>query len=272
MRKRNKAFLSCAILAGVLLAAMGARADQCTAGGYAVSTSGPVVGTNSTQITYKVSGSNSPDHVATSVASGSTDCVTRSILSVTGSNPTGGNQFYPPAAGDPVTGLGKWACHEEAAKINPNANVAYFTVTVSGVRSPAPKSVVVKKGNNINSCEIVGIGDQAADTPAPVTEIIKEPGSQCAVEFTLDRVTGKVLHAQVTGDSVGNCSLSQTPVTNLNLSVTGVVNCPVANQLQDGSCSLGPAKFGEGYVHSGSNSCTSRIIGGTLYSWGAPCP
>jgi hypothetical protein len=264
----NKVFLSCAIVAGVMLAAGAAMADQCTAGGYTISTPGPVASGASTSITYTIAGPSAPDHVATVVASGSTDCFTTSITSVTGSNPASGNQKYGPAVGDPVTGLGKWACHEEAAKINPNGNVFNFSVTVSGTRSPAPKSVAVKKGSKISSCEIVGIGDPGVEPEvAPVTEIIKEPGSQCAVEFTLDRITGNVLHAEVTGDSSAGCKLNQTPVENLSLQVNGPFGT-----CADATCQLGNAKFGTGYVHSGTGSCTTRIIGGRVYSWGDPCP
>ena len=36
--------------------------------------------------------------------------------------------------------------------------------------------------------------------------------------------------------------------------------------------SLGEGQFGEGYVSSGTNSCTTRIIGGRVYTWGNPCP
>jgi hypothetical protein len=35
---------------------------------------------------------------------------------------------------------------------------------------------------------------------------------------------------------------------------------------------LGSGQFGSGYVSSGSASCTTRIIGGRLYTWGSPCP
>jgi len=271
MRNKKWAFLSCTVLAGVSFAAAGAWADQCTAGAYTVSTTGPVVSAGSTSIMYTISGASAPDHVATVVASGSTDCLTSSITSVTGSNPVNGNQPYPPAVGDPVTGLGKWACHEEAAKINPNGNVVSFSVTVSGARSPAPKSVAVKKGSKVNSCEIVGIGDPAVvPEVAPVTEIIKEPGSDCAVEFTLDRITGTVLNVELTDDSPLDCKLNQTPVENLSLQVTGPFG--VNNCTPTSPCPLGNAKFGTGYVHSGEGSCTTRIIGAKVYSWGSPCP
>jgi hypothetical protein len=39
-----------------------------------------------------------------------------------------------------------------------------------------------------------------------------------------------------------------------------------------GPGNVGVPKFGDGYVSSGTNSCMTRIIGGRVYSWGAPCP
>jgi len=283
MQTRKGAIL-CTILAGALVAVAGAAAaDTCQAGPYTVSTTGPVLNAAQTQtsITYVIEGGTS-DHIASVVASASTNCSSPSILSVTGSGQATGNQSYAPAVGDPITGLGKLACHEEAAKINPAGTRAEFTITVSGARGPTPKTVVVKKGGQINRCEIVGIGEPGtAEVEAPVTEIIRESGSECAVEFTLDRLTGKVLHVEVAAGSAQNCTLTQTPVENLNLSVSGLSTCTTANQPNccppdkvndDGTCAFGTGRFGMGYVHSNSQSCTTRVIGGTLYSWGAPCP
>ena len=271
MRNRNKLFLSCAVLSGGLLAtAGGAVADTCQAGSYTVSTTGPTVVGSQTQITYTVSGSPGADHVAAVVSSGSTNCSTASIVSVTGS-PLTGNQSYAPAVGDPITGLGKNSCHDEAVKVNPTGSVVNFTITVSGARGAAPKTVVVKKGSSINRCEIVGIGEVGtAEIVAPVTEIIKEPGTNCAVEFTKDQVTGKVLHVQVTDDSGPGCQLHQTSVEDLELVLpnTQIGTCTSP------PCSLGKGKFGsgDGYVHTGPQSCTTRIVGGRVYSWGDPCP
>jgi len=270
MRNTNRLFLSCTVLAGGLLAtAGGAEAvETCQAGAYTVSTSGPTVVGTQTKISYTVSGNPGADHVAAVVSSGSTNCSTPSIVSVTGS-PLSGNQAYAPAVGDPVTGLGKNSCHDEAVKVNPSGSVVNFTITVDGVRGPSPKTVVVKKGSNISRCEIVGIGEVgAAEIVAPVTEIIKEPGTNCAVEFTKDQITGRVLHVQVTSDSGPGCQLHQTSVEDLEL----VLPTTQIGTCTNPPCSLGKAKFGEGYVHTGLFSCTTRIIGGRVYSWGDPCP
>jgi hypothetical protein len=270
MRKRTKLILSCIVLAGgTFAAAGGANADSCQAGSYTVSTTGPSVDTSAdqTSITYTVSGNSKADHIAAVFSSGSTNCQTPSIVSVTGS-PLSGNQAYNPGVGDPITGLGKLSCHDEAVKVNPNGSVVNFTITVQGVRAAQPKSVVVKKGNGVNACEITGIGDPAPpEIVAPVTEIIKEPGSSCAVEFTKDQITGKLLKAELVDSPNPDCKLYQIDATSLNLEVdTPVGACTTP------PCALGKAKFGEGYVHSGTHSCTTRFIGGRLYTWGDSCP
>jgi len=259
----REAFLSCSVMAavGVLTAPAAMATDptpsgSCHAGQYLVEAFGPsVVACGSgtcTEIRYTVSGGK-PDHVATVVASGGTDCSTSSIVSVTGGK-SSGNQWYAPGVGDPVTGLGKHACHEEAAKINPDGTVTDFKVKVIGQRSPTPKTVVTKKGNSIGRCEIVGIGEEG--TVAPVTETLRH--ENCAVEFTLDRATGTVLSAQLTADSDPDCEFLTDDVANLEIKL--------------GTESLGLGQFGEGYIQSGNNSCTTRIIGGKVYTWGSPCP
>jgi len=274
MRNRNKLFLSCTVLAGGLFAAAGgALADTCQAGPYTVETSGPTVVGVQTKITYVITGSAGPDHIAAVVSSGGTNCGgPKTIVGVAGSSSLSGNQWYFAGDGDPVTGLGKLSCHDEAAKINPNGTRAEFTITVNGVRGSAPKTVAVKKGSTVNRCEIVGIGEATTvEEVAPVTEIVSEPGSECAVEFTMDRITGRVLHAELVPTTNTECSLTVAPIEDLKLSLRGVT-CPPASQLEDGSCSLGSAKFGQGYTHTGTGSCTTRVIGGRVYSWGAPCP
>jgi hypothetical protein len=262
MRVR-KAFLSCAILAGILLAATGATAAECKAGNYTVTTPGPSfvscgMNCTATAITYTVSGGATPDHVATVVASGSTNCLTPSILEVTGA-PASGNQPYDPGVGDPVTELGKRACHEEAAKINPHGSVVEFTVKVSGRRSPAPKSVVVKKGNKIKSCEIVGIGEAAGET-APVTETLTLTSGNCSVVFTLDEATNTVLDAQLTEDSADDCDFEVNDTDAVKIVIDGKDS--------------GSVEFGDGgYIQHGSSSCITRVFGGRAYTWGPPpCP
>jgi hypothetical protein len=40
----------------------------------------------------------------------------------------------------------------------------------------------------------------------------------------------------------------------------------------DKGTTLGKGKFGDGYISTGGDSCTTRVIGGKVYTWGTPCP
>ena len=85
----------------------------------------------------------------------------------------------------------------------------------------------------------------------------------CAVTFKYVLATGAVESAVLDpseSDHHANCSdLVVSSADKLSLSLDGVGD-------------LGIAKFGEGYISSGSDSCTTRVILGTLYTWGSPCP
>jgi hypothetical protein len=241
-----------------MLAAPGAMAQApttCAVGNCIVEAIGPTVvscgSATCTEITYKVTTPEVADHIAAVVASGSTNCMTPSITSVSGGT---GNQAYPPGMGDPVSGLGMHSCHDEAAKTTPTATVTNFKVTVSGARAPAPKSVLVKRGAKMHSCEILGIGE--AGTPAPVTETLTH--GDCAVEFTLDKANGTVIAAKLTDDSSESCDLLVNDVADLEVTLDGLT--------------LGLGQFGDGYIHNGTGSCTTRIIGGKVYTFGSPCP
>jgi len=250
---------------------------SCYAGAYLVQAFGPTFVTcgtgDCTQIEYKISGG-IPDHAATVVASGFADCSTPSIVSVTGGK-VGGNQPYAPGVGDPVTGLGRYACHEEATKINPVDAVTQFKIVVAGQRSAAPKSVVTKKGGTTRSCEIVGIGEQITG-PNPFSTNLKVETlvfKGCAVTFQYNLTTGEVMSAV----------LEPQPTSSKPPCAVGVSNDPTCCWFNEGEPvsglsltlngqSLGDGQFGEGYISSGTGSCTTRVIGGKVYTWGCPCP
>jgi hypothetical protein len=161
------------------------------------------------------------------------------------------NKVEEPCDGDPVTGLGKRSCHEQAIRIHPVANT--FWVVVDGGKLATETSVAVKKGNCIQSYRVAGLG---VGTDAPLTERVTH--GACTVEFSLDRVTGTVLSAKLTDDSDESCSLLSDVVENLEIKLGGQ--------------SLGNAQFGTGTIQSGTESCTTRVVGGRVYSWGSPCP
>jgi hypothetical protein len=213
-----------------------------------------------TGIKYKNSGSNA-DHLATLVTANN------SVSTATG------NQVYTACSGDPVTSLGKYSCHEKAVKINPSIQTVSFWVVAEGTaavktqRQPIPTSVVAKKGSCIKSFAVPGLGLEGPTANAfqttAKTETLVFKG--CAVTFELNPVTGDVINAfndpgQSNPAPGVTCSeLIVSEAQDLTLSLAGVGD-------------LGPGQIGDGYISSGTNSCTTRIVGGRLYTWGSPCP
>jgi hypothetical protein len=211
-----------------------------------------------TQIEYEVVSGGTPDHVAVLEGIG--------VWFVDGP----GNQWYPPCAGDPVTDLGERSCHEQAAKVNPTDAVKKFKVGLAGQRKPSPTSIATKKGNKVGSCRILGIGLESGPNPSepqPMTETI-ESGDGCSVVFTFSG-GGDLLSARLTQASIdAGC---ESP----NLGEDGSIELQDVNDVEvslNGQA-LGAGKFlSNGYIVSGTNSCTTRIINGRLVTWGNPCP
>ncbi len=276
MRNKNKAFLSCAMVAAIGLlaspAAMATGGSSCSsfnptitiaAGPCPVASANPTVCepaesvTGWTGIKYVVSGS--PDHVATVVTANNV------VVSVPGV------QFYAACVGDPVTGLGKGSCHERALKVNPNALTGVFWLVVQKQKAGILQSIVAKKGSCSKSFAVPGLGyDVNPFVAAQKVETVNFKG--CAVTFRYDVMSGAVLSATLEAPPVSTkpaCGVGQNDntccafnggddVSNLELTLNGQ--------------SLGAGVFGDGYVSSGQNSCTTRVIGGRVYSWGSPCP
>jgi hypothetical protein len=288
MRSFSKAFLSC-----VAVAAMGVFAPSVTlahgyhyscssfdptvtvvAGPCPVSTTNPVPDKSSceasgayTGILYHVTGS--PDYIAALVTANNT------VVS--------GGRTYEPCKGDPVTDLGDRSCHEQAVTFGCNSASVDFWIVVAGRKGPVLQSVALKKDSCIQSVAVTGLGyDISQFQVTQNTESVDFKG--CVVDFVTDPLTGTVLSATLNTDKstikdVCPTSGSITPgtccsepisydVSKLKLSVTDdQFGCSEAHP-----CSLGGGQFGNGYVSSGTNSCTTRVIGGRVYSWGSPCP
>jgi hypothetical protein len=273
MRNKNKAFLSCAMVAALALlaspAAMATGSSSCSsftptitilAGPCPVDSATPVACATSgryTGIKYKITGN--PDHVATVVTSNNT------VLLPTGF------QSYAACTGDPVTELGKGSCHEKAVKVNPNSAAAgQFWLVVDKTKTSTLQSMVAKKGSCSKAFAVAGLGlDVNPFQAAQKVETVNFKG--CAVKFQFDVSTGAVVSAALdpddstkpvcpTGVNDGSCCAFNggEDVGHLELSLNGQP--------------LGAGVFGEGYVSSGTNSCTTRVIGGRVYSWGSPCP
>jgi hypothetical protein len=166
--------------------------------------------------------------------------------------------------GDPVTGLGKRACHENAVKLNGVPRLGKVWVVVDGaIKTALPTTIATKPTPNSNTVKcfsILGLGLDSAPV-AGVTETLshRDPvtGKLCSVEFTLDSAGANVLAAKLTPDSDPDCDLRVDKVEDVEITIGGQPH---------------KLKFGQGYLQSGLNSCTTRVIGGRVYSWGSPCP
>jgi hypothetical protein len=212
--------------------------------------------TGYTGIQYQITGS--PDHVATVVTGDNT------VVSVPAI------QFYAACAGDPLTGLGRYSCHERAVKVNPDPYTSKFWLVVAGQKTGVLQSLAAKKGSCVKSVAVTGLGlPYNPFQAAQKVETVNFKG--CAVRFEYNVVTGAVVSAALdpTQSSKPLCGPSQNDgtccafnggedVSHLELTLNGQP--------------LGSGQFGDGYVSSGTNSCTTRVIGGRVYTWGSPCP
>ena len=177
-----------------------------------------------------------------------------------------GTSIQPACKGDSKTGLGKKSCHEKAVKpvvFNVGSD-RFFWVLVNGTKEPIDTTVAGKSGSKVYCSKVPGLGLDGP--PATVTETLTHDG--CSVEFTLSGVTGAVISAKLTQESV------DIGCTSPSLGDGGAINPKSVEDLEislEGT-SLGAGAFGNGYFQSGTNSCTTRIVGGRVYTWGKPCP
>jgi hypothetical protein len=272
MRNQKTAFLSCALVAVVgLLAApavMASGYNSCSgfnptvtvlAGPCPVTSANPTACAASgpyTGIKYKIT--DCPDHVATVVTANN------EVLSVPG------NQFYAACVGDSVTGLGKRSCHERALKVNPNPYTGEFWLVVDKSKSSTLQSLAAKKGSCVKSFAVTGLGfDVNPFVQAQKTETVNFKG--CAVTFQYSTTTGEVTSAALdpSQSSKPVCAVGQNDAT--CCAFNGGEDVNLLNLTLNGR-NLGAGQFGEGYVSSGTNSCTTRVIGARVYTWGSPCP
>ncbi|MFI5183540.1 MAG: hypothetical protein ACHQNV_04015 [Vicinamibacteria bacterium] len=179
-----------------------------------------------------------------------------------------GESVYAACAGDPTTKLGKYSCHELAVKVPVAQQASGFWIVAKGLvgktqRQPILTSIAAKKGSCIQSLPILGLGLDGVSRFQTTKKIETQVFEGCAVTFVFDATTGQVLDAYndvAQSDPTATCSsLITTTVDQMNVTV--------------GSLNLGAASFGDGYVSTGSASCTCRMINGHLYCWGSPtCP
>lgn len=283
--RTSKAFLSCAVVvaAGLLTApavtashsssgtntptpAPSPPPTSCSTGLFQIKvTSGPsfvsctAADGQCTEIEYTVISGGTPDHVAVLEGVG--------VWSAEGE----GIQWYKPGAGDPVTDLGERSYHEQAVKFNPTGSSLQFTIRLAGQRKPSPTSVATKKGSKVGACRILGIGLETAASPFQSTqknETVNFKG--CAVTFVRNSLTGEIVSAALDPEqsSLPACTVSDPPCCSELITS----NIDKLSLTLEGFGDLGAGQIGDGYVSSGTGSCTTRVIGGRVYTWGSPCP
>jgi len=173
------------------------------------------------------------------------------------SEATGNDPEEIPCKGDTSTGLGKLSCHEKLVRI-PNEDSQDFWVVVKGIVQPVPTTVVAKKKTHPYTTYCAPVLGLGLDGPvAPVTETLEH--GECAVEFTMNAFTGTVLSAKLTQASVdAACDFLTNDVQDLAITLHGDP--------------IGTVNYGNGHFNTGGESCTTRVIGGRVYTWGKPCP
>jgi hypothetical protein len=281
MRIRSKAFFSCAVLAGVMLAAAGATAADpppafCPIGDWTIVASGPTSVPCSapegtcTEVVYTIANlqlQGATDHVATLLRVEAAQSPVEPPAS----------SFLPACEGDNVTGLGKYSCHERVVRLNRRDTTDQFALVVGGNRAPITTSVLVKKGKFVGSCEIVGIGFEGPNPFQAANKVETVNFKGCAVDFHFDVLTGAVTNVELneTASTKPVCT-SGPPYPPGSSCCSQVIATDVQNLTLElnvpGVGPLGLGQFGEGYISSGTASCTTRVIGGRVYTWGSPCP
>jgi hypothetical protein len=181
-----------------------------------------------------------------------------------------GNQAYSACSGDPTTKLGKYSCHEQAVKVNTAQQATGFWVVAKGTvgkgqRQPILTSIAAKKGSCTQSFAVMGLGLEAQTSPFQTlkkTETVVFKG--CAVTFEFDSL-GNVT------DAFNDVSKSDPTATCSDIIVATADKLTLTVDVP-GAGNLGLGQFGDGYISTGTNSCTTRMVGGKVYIWGSPCP
>lgn len=261
----NKALFAVAVVAAVMFGAQAATAADpipaktcTTTNGWSISTTGLqyIEAMNYTMVTYNItpiSGS-TPDHVGTFVR--------KEAGTVTAS---GSATVTSPCGGESTLGIpANVVCHERIVRFNnQQTKGTTFSLSVVGRRKPLETSVIVKKGNSQGACAIEGFGIEDTTSGLCVhqcgnfdehqsvvkTEIFKFKG--CEVRFDFDTTSGVVLDFQVVS---GPCTSFEGLVSALTISGPGI----------DPDSQL--ISFGDGWVGSGDDSCTTRLISGKYYT------
>ena len=188
-----------------------------------------------------------------------------------------GARWYAPCEGIPSeheSGFGGDSCHEQAIEVDVGRGVTRFEVVLAGLRHSSPTSMAGlrdehDRDDGLEACTILGLGLEGGPDAFQVTlrtETIDFKG--CEVEFTRDPVTGEVQKARLLTETSDSGEPCQSPT----LRDDGTIDPRPAGGVEVilGAVNLGVGRFGDGYISTGTESCTTRVIGGRVYTWGAP--
>lgn len=180
---------------------------------------------------------------------------------------TSGIQKFAACVGDNVTGLGRYDCSAWALRFDSQSYAnSSFEVVVDGRRQGIKSSVALRANyrdrrdndagsSEVEACGIIGLSYVPLADPkaaTSTTEFLTFEG--CTMALVKSATTGEVLDAFIdTEKSTPGCTLDINKLSDLRLTIAGV---PVE----------GPVNFGEGQISTGLNSCSTRLIGGKLYT------
>jgi hypothetical protein len=125
--------------------------------------------------------------------------------------------------------------------------------------------------DKVAACTILGIGLEGGPDPNQLTQTSERIDFKgCVVEFTRDPVTGEVEKAQLLTPTSTSGEACESP----SLQKDGTIAPRPIGEIEVllGGTPLLEPKFGDGYISTGTESCTTRVIGGRVYTWGSPCP
>jgi hypothetical protein len=184
-----------------------------------------------------------------------------------------------PCVGDETLDIGEYDCSSQAIRLDGSQRIGNrYRVVVAGHVTAVNTSVAVKKTDFKEACKIAGLGAEPSEPPPPPESCVNSCGpfhpkqmltsteemafGDCKVKFVHNLLTGEIISAALTEDSPEDCDFYDSPVEDLHITLGE----------GEGAMELGAATIGLGFVSTGSDSCTSRVIGGRVYSWGNPCP
>jgi hypothetical protein len=270
MRNANTLSVLAVTAAAALLAAAPAMAHdpdpreyrRCTVCGWTVQTTGvaPCDGDpDNTCITYTVTGAGVPDHLGVFLRAEAGLPLSTSPSSTT-TNPT-------TCSGDSVFGLGSpLLCHERVIHFsNRTALATTFTLKVAGKRNPIVTTLVVKKGSSQCAYPIEGIGFEVPPPPASCVNNCGNFSPKQSVRKTEKfNFEGCIMQFDYDADGsipAGGFTVYPDPTVN-----PAPVCTPTTGSISDIVVQTGAGTFGDGWLSSGSDSCSTRMVGGTYYT------